>query len=78
MSENNDSCVYSRSEYDEFMDKYEKDHALCPKCGSDDFSTTLVGYMFDREHPEDYKDENECVCSDCGDKHIFHDRVPQL
>ena len=24
---------------------------------------------------ENYKDKNDCVCLNCKDKHIFHDRV---
>jgi hypothetical protein len=38
--------------------------------------TTLVGYIFDLNKAEEYKDKNNCTCSDCGDEHIYHDRVP--
>jgi transcription elongation factor Elf1 len=61
--------------YDEFMDDYNEKHKFCPKCGSEDHSTTLVGYILDRSKKDEYKDKNSCVCSDCGDRHIFHDRV---
>ncbi len=60
--------------YREYMDKYKLEHECCPKCGGTEYTTTLVGYVFDHDNPEGYKDENMCVCR-CGDRHIRHDRV---
>lgn len=57
------------------MDKYNKRHAVCPKCGSTLHSTTLVGYPMYSDKRKEYKDLNDCVCFNCGDKHIRHDRI---
>jgi len=62
--------------YDKFMDKYEKEHALCPKCGEENHRSTLVGYAFDSSNPEEYKDLNRCTCMECGDIHTTHERKP--
>ena len=64
-------------EYDEFMAQYRKDHACCPKCGAKEHSTTLMAFVMRSDNREAYKDENNCVCSNCGDRHIAHDRVPE-
>lgn len=64
-----------RKEADEFREQYKKDHEACPKCGHTGHSSTLVGYVLDLNNKESYKDGNQCVCSNCGDKHIYHDRI---
>jgi len=64
-----------RDEYDIFMKQYNNDHKYCPKCGSESYSCTLVGYILDLNKKEEYKDRNTCICSYCGDTHIIHDRV---
>ena len=46
----------------------------CPKCGAIPHSTTLMGYVL--SDIETYKDLNNCICSQCGDSHTCHDRVP--
>jgi len=61
--------------YDEFMCEYEDKHRYCPKCGHDDHTSTLVGYILDWGKKDEYKDMNRCVCIKCGDKHSKHDRV---
>ena len=66
-----------RDEYDIFMDKYEEKHQCFPKCGSESYTTTLVGYPLDMNNKESYKDENKCTCNDCKDIHITHDRKPK-
>lgn len=66
----------SLKEYDEFMSIYNKLHEYCPKCGGKDHISTLMGYALNLENKEEYKDENSCVCSNCGNIHITHDRVP--
>jgi hypothetical protein len=58
-----------------FMDWYDDEHKYCPKCGSEQYCQTLVGYILDMDNKEAYKDKNMCTCSDCGDNHIVHDRV---
>lgn len=51
------------------------DPIWCPKCGSESYSTTLVGYILNMDKKEDYKDKNRCVCQECGDVHTTHDRL---
>lgn len=63
--------------YSEFMRKYRDEHYCCPNCGSRNYSTTLVGYFLDEEHPENYKDRNSCTCHDCGWRGIRHDLAPR-
>lgn len=64
-------------EYLEFIKKYNKEHACCPKCHGRNISSTLVGYRYDENHPEEYKNKNSVKCHDCGWKGIFHDLVPR-
>lgn len=63
-------------DYDRFMEEYDRNHACCPKCGSIEYMTTLVGYVLNLDKKDEYKDKNRCRCGDCGDTHITHDRVP--
>jgi len=65
-------------DYDEFMEWYENEHALCPNCGSSEYSTTLMGFILDFSKLEEFKDLNNCVCVDCNDKHKRHNRVKTL
>ena len=65
-------------QYDDFMEEYYKQHECCPKCGSDDHISTLVGYVLNMDRKEEYKDLNKCECLKCGDKHSAHDRVPSI
>ena len=46
----------------DFMEKYHKEHAVCPKCGSKHYTHTIVGYIYDSTHPENYKDKNSVTC----------------
>ena len=62
-------------EYEEFMAKYKEDHKCCPNCGDVHYNTTLMGYVFNRDNPDEYKDLNRCVCSKCGFKHTRHERI---
>jgi ribosomal protein L32 len=64
-----------RDSYNEFMDNYNLEHKYCPKCGHDKCSTTFAGFILYSEDRESYVDENDCVCQECGDKHIKHDRI---
>jgi len=57
--------------------EYRDDHALCPKCGSEGHTSTLAGFILDTDHPEQYKDLNNCVCYNCGDRHTTHERIPK-
>ncbi len=61
--------------YDSFMNQYHKDHALCPKCKHSAHISTLAGFIVNMNKLDEYKDKNECTCTNCGDKHITHDRV---
>ena len=62
-------------QYCELMAQYKSDHEVCPKCGSKGHSSTYMGYVMDMEKPEDYKDLNSCVCSECDYAHKTHDRI---
>jgi hypothetical protein len=68
----------SSKQYDEFMKEYHKQHKYCPKCGGEQHTTTLVGYVLNWDKKEEYKDMNRCECMECGDKHSAHDRVPSF
>ena len=67
----------SRERYKQFMAEYRNQHRVCPKCGSKNYTMTLVGCPFDERHPEDYKDRNACRCNNCGWGGIVHDLVPE-
>lgn len=58
-----------------FFEEYKTLHKFCPKCGDDKYCTTLLGCIFDIDKMDTYKDRNMCTCSNCGDKHMYHDRV---
>lgn len=62
---------------DEFRKKYYEAHKCCPKCGSRNYISTLVGYILDMSKPEEYKDRNSVHCQDCGWRGIYHDLVPE-
>jgi hypothetical protein len=68
-----DSTGKPNPEYDEFMKAYHEMHSICPKCGHDKHSVTLMGYPLDMNNKEDYKDLNVCVCAACGDRHTVHE-----
>lgn len=68
----------SSKQYDEFMDEYYKQHECCPKCGAEEHTSTLVGYVLNCDSKDEYKDMNRCECMKCGDKHSAHDRVPSI
>ena len=57
------------------MNEYHEKHKHCPKCGSKGYMSTLMGYVLHMDKKDDYKDLNNCTCSDCGDHHTTHDRV---
>jgi len=61
----------------DFRENYAKQHKVCPKCGSRNFSTTLVGYPLYKDHMETYKDLNRIECYNCGWKGVRHDLVPE-
>jgi hypothetical protein len=53
--------------------EYHNNHAVCPVCGSGT-STTFAGYIMHPDHPETFRDKNECRCK-CGWVGTVHDRV---
>ena len=61
--------------YVRFMESYDKNHAVCPKCGSVDHSSTLSGYIFDINKPDEYQDLNLCECLKCGFECTCHERI---
>jgi predicted nucleic-acid-binding Zn-ribbon protein len=64
-------------EYDKFMKKYNREHSCCPKCGSNKMITSLMGYVLNMNHKEDYKDLNAVECQNCGYRGACHDLVPK-
>ena len=62
-------------EYYDFMEKYHKKHAVCPKCGSKNYTHTIAGYIYNS--PENYKDKNNITCNECGWHGIIHELVPE-
>ncbi len=67
----------SLKEYNTFMDGYHKKHECCPKCGSKEHWTTLMGYPLVSGKEDEYKDLNSCTCLKCGNIHSAHDRISQ-
>jgi len=65
----------SLKKHESFMDEYYKKHELCPNCGHKGHTTTLIGYPLIVGEEENYQDKNICVCTNCGDRHITHDRI---
>jgi len=65
-------------EYIDFMRLYKKAHKCCPQCNSENYTTTLAAFILDLNNKDDYQDLNKCECTDCGDKHLAHDRVPKI
>ena len=53
----------NESEYQKSL--YYKKHMYCPECGSDHNSQTLVGYIMDLQHPEQFEDRNRATW-ECG------------
>jgi predicted nucleic-acid-binding Zn-ribbon protein len=63
------------SESSKFRTEYDLNHKYCPKCGSEEYFTTLVGFILNMDKKEEYKDLNTCECSNCGDTHTGHERI---
>jgi len=68
----------SLKQYKDFMKTYSKQHKYCPKCGSTEHISTLVGYPLIWDKKEEYKNLNICKCTKCGDKHSRHDRISSI
>jgi len=62
---------------EKFYRDYHNNHYCCPNCGSRNFSCTLMGFILDESHPEEYKDRNHVTCHNCGWKGIYHDLAPK-
>lgn len=62
-------------DYLTFIKKYNEEHSRCPMCHSKNLMQTLLGFIYDEDRPEEYKDENAVRCCDCGWKGIVHDCV---
>ena len=63
--------------YEEFMKIYHTEHYCCPVCHSKNYSMTLLGFVYDENHPENYKDSNSCHCYTCGWKGPVHKLSPK-
>ena len=61
----------------EIISKYNQLHAVCPKCKSKKYWTTLAKYLVDLNHPEKYRDQNRVHCDNCGWEGITHDLIPE-
>lgn len=51
------------------IEKYNYEHALCPKCFNDEFEMTCMGFMHPKNNP------NKHICSKCGWKGFQRDLV---
>lgn len=61
---------------DDFMKKYYDLHNCCPKCHSRKIEKNLLAIPFNEDHPEEYKDRNRCVCTECGWKGPVYELAP--
>lgn len=57
------------------MREYRENHTYCPECGSCKNHQTLMGYVMDINHPEDFKDLNRVSCIECDWTGTVHDLV---
>lgn len=65
----------SLKEYNKFMRAYHKAHEVCPRCGSTEHISTLMGYPLVAGHEDEYKDLNACTCTLCKYYHTAHERI---
>ena len=64
--------------YEDFKREYDEEHEACPKCNALSHISLFMVYPFDVNNKQDYKDLNFCICNECGDEHIAHERVRQI
>ena len=64
-----------RSEYDFFIEEYNKKHKCCPRCGSTIYLSTLLVLGLNIDKTGEYSDRRTCECIKCGDIHIYHNRI---
>lgn len=64
-----------REKSDAFHKRYALEHALCPKCGHDKYSSTYAGYILDLGNMDKYKNENDTVCGKCHHGCTAHERI---
>lgn len=62
-------------QHNRLMEDYRKSHMYCPECGSDRNSQTLMGYVFNLDRPEEFKNENRVTCAECHWNGIVDDLV---
>lgn len=60
--------------YKTFMKQYRIDHEVCPQCKKANYTSTLMGFIFDSNNPSSYKDENGVNCN-CGWKGTVHQLI---
>lgn len=68
----------SRETSERFKKEYSARHKCCPECGSERCSTTFTEFIMIPGEEEKYRDENNCVCYECKNKHIVHDRISKF
>ena len=66
----------SYTNVDDFFSDYRKEHAVCPKCGSEKRLSSIVGFIPNLSKAKEYKDRNTVRC-ECGWKGIAHDLLPE-
>lgn len=64
-------------DYLTFIKKYNAEHSHCPKCHSENLMKNLLGFIYNEDNPEEYKNKNAVRCQDCGWRGIVHDCVKE-
>ena len=64
---------YIYTETNDVKIQYYKNHKLCPRCGSQNYSTTFMDYIYTVNQP--YVDKNRIKCN-CGWQGITDDLKP--
>lgn len=44
---------------------YETQHRLCPQCGSDNITSTCIGWDLGQRYPDRRRNPNKSTCEDC-------------
>jgi len=57
--------------------EYYNLHCICPECGSDNYESTCIGYIFNKNKSNEYQDENRVKCV-CGWTGRVHDLTHEL
>lgn len=75
---NNDNVIFDlRERRNKIIQDYERQHHCCPECGSHHLQVTLMGNVVNLDNPDDYIDENNAYCIDCGWNGKVYNLVPR-